>query len=331
MSDEEATVVANPDRIPTVQSSGDRRYQALLSRVVDTCMHASLDALKRYHHVGKLVAEFYAAQETTKYGSRTMAQLVEDLQDPIAELAQIKNVRRFLYWAKNCFDTYPDFADIEGLASRGFTISHGKLMFGLPSEVQQRVTEKMLTEEGRLVPSTELKDLIEMEKAAAANAKASEATEALVGEDDEDDEDDEIPPQAATTTATAVEAPVAGGGEGGANDEDGDSAGDTPAAATVGTDRPEGVPATGAPARERTIGSPKKVMGRFLKALTNVSESVPDACIVVREASKIGFNSDAAFASHVEQLREIRAAAAAMIEPVQALMEVIDEEISAAE
>lgn len=294
-------------------TTGERRYQTLLAKIKDSCTSIEKQNLKRYHKIGKLFAEFVEGLDSSRYGDATVEKLATDLTEN-GVLTEVKDPRRFLYWAKNVYDGYPDFAALEELAVRGFTVSHAKRLFALSSEVREEVENDMI-QDGEIVSTRVLDDMIQTitsrhiadasGEAAREARERRESSEAGEEADEETSEDEE-----------AVD------GEGGTTD-------DTPDDADGGTGdgTSAAAPATGAPIRERSVPSPLKTLKNIDKALVRANMGIPDAFIVLRETAQIGFDSEQAENRYRDNLRALKATAESIIEPLQELITNIQNEL----
>lgn len=313
-----------PDEHVPAAPAAERRYQAILEKMVKHVQSAEVNNLRRYHSIGQLFTEFVNGLDGKKYGSATVERLANDLRDH-GVLSDVADQKRFLYWAKNLSDCFPDFVVLEEMSSRGFTVSHAKLLFSLSPEVRGRV-ERQMIQDGRMVSTRELSDLVnEVQGQLQVELSQQAAVEhRKFREEPETPETAEADAPAAEEPPAEVDSPEAAeaaddGGEGNPELE-------TPTAG----DRPEGVPATGAPPRERTIKSPLKVLRAVQKVMGKVHDELPNTFIVIRETAQIGFDSDTAAERYMQQLRDVRQMAATMIEPVQELLRSIDQEMEAA-
>jgi hypothetical protein len=314
------------EQVPATPAApaGERRYQAMLEKLTKQARAVEVNNLRRYHSMGLLFTEFVNGLDSKKYGSATVERLSQDLADS-GVLNDVRDPTRFLYWSKNLSDCYPDFEDLEEMSRLGFTVSHAKHLFTLAPEIRQRV-ERQMVRDGRMISTRELADLVSelntQIKLENSQAAAEESRARREGTDDQE--------QPAETADTPAEQ-VAGAGDAPAEPAEADEPGNPELPTPEAGDRPEGVPATGAPTRERTIRSPLKVLRGIEKSMMQVHTGLADTFIVVRESAQIGFDSDTAHTKYVDQLRKVRTASQAMIEPVQELLRTLSEEIDAAE
>ncbi len=287
-------------------TTAERRYQTLLTKIKDSCASIEKQNLKRYHKIGQLFSEFVAGLDSNRYGDATVEKLAADLTEN-GVLAEVRDPRRFLYWAKNVFDAYPEFANLEELAGRGFTVSHAKRLFSLSPEVREEV-ERAMIQDGRIVSTRDLDELVQSINQRRIGEASAEAAE-----------------EARTEREAADAEPT---------EEEGEEAGEivegAPTDAAEATEEGEAAaPATGAPAaRERTIASPAKVIKTIDKALTRANMGIPDAFIVMRESQQIGFDSDRAEENYKAQLRALKASAESIAGPLQELITNIQRELN---
>lgn len=316
----------------TAATTSDRRYNALIERIVDQCQAIENQNLQRYYLIGQHFSEFVQGlADGKKYGEATVEKLATDLKDR-GVLEDIRDPTRFLYWAKNLHDEFPDRAKLETLAGMGFTVSHAKVLFAVKSPLRQEV-EAVMIEDGRMISTRALQDLVNaktQQRIADASKEAAEANRASR-------ESGDPPPDAPTGAA------IAGGQQAEeADDEDeleaesqeeGEESGEQAAApeAAQAAERPANVPATGAPPRERSISAPLKVLSDMEKALTSANSKVPDAFIVLRESAQIGFDSDRAADNYRQRLAGLKSVGQSIIEPLQELLAAIQQELDAAE
>lgn len=311
----------------------ERRYESLVSKIVGQVSNIECANLKRYHTIGTLVTEFMSGLESRRYGSATVEKLAEDLSNAGA-LESIKNPVRFLYWAKALSDAYTDFAALEELGSRGFTVSHAKRLFALSPEIREAVQQRMI-DGGRVVSTRVLDDLIGEITTARVTADASAAIEDNRRRR-EGGEDEATPAEDGGVVNAGVPSDEGDAGTDGVNatpdarDDSEDGGGDgVPVADTP--ERPEGVPATGRPARERRISNPVKVVSSFDKAITRANSMVSDVFIALGETAQEGFVRDSMFERWNEGLRSTRASAQVLRDALTELINSIDGEVGAAE
>lgn len=292
-------------------STDDRRYEALVGRIVQNCQEAEANNLKRYHKIGELFVEFLQRSDQGYYGAASADKLAEDLQEK-GVLQEISNVRRWLYHAKALFETYT-LEKLEELSERGFTASHAKKLFPCSEEVRRQV-EAQLIRDGRVIPTRELDDLVRnvnQDRIAQAAADAAEESRTDREEAEPENVDDQLE-EPDTVEEQAAEEPIPA------------EAGDD--------ERPDGVPATGRPTiTEPSVKNPLKVLKEMNKNITRVNTLIPQVFIVIREASQIGFESDAACERHLKQLRELQAGIRAMVPPITEVETSVSEELQASE
>ena len=291
-----------------VLSAPERRYDALVNRIVDHCRQVEGQNLLRYHKIGSFFADFLRGLDSNRYGEATVEKLAEDLSESGA-LADISDHRRFLYWAKNIFDWDPEGERLDELAKIGFTVTHAKRIFALPREIREYVEQRMIVD-GRVISS---RDLIELSKQASAARIAEESAAAAREAADlraRADEEEATPP-----------APAVAAGDDGVPAETTNIADTPPLETPEGGTRPEGASSTGRPTiQERTIASPLKVLGGAEKLITKANSTLPDVFIVLRECERVAFDSDVAQRRYLDNLRQLDAAARSIIEPLQELV-----------
>jgi len=297
-------------------SMPERRYQALVSKIADGCRAVEGANLKRYHTIGSLFAEFMQGLERNKYGDASADKLAEDLQEE-GVLTEIMDVRRWLYWAKALFETYPDIAKLEELSKRGFSVTHAKKLLQFSEEVRQEAESQMI-QDGHVISSRELDELVktinQRRIASAATAAAEESRTTREGGEEaegvEEVEIEDLTEGSVEEGETAEEAPVDEGA----------------------AERPDRATATGRPTiTERTVTNPLKAIRDVEKAVTKASSGIPNAFIVLRESAQLGFDSDAAQGRYYDHLRSLKANAQALMEPMNELLRGIEEELNATE
>ncbi len=319
--------MARAARGATPAPTSDRRYTALVERIVDQCKAIENQNLQRYYLIGQHFSEFVQGlADGNRYGEATVEKLATDLKGR-GVLEDIRDPTRFLYWAKNLHDEFPDKAKLETLAGMGFTVSHAKVLFAVKAPLRQEVEASML-EDGRMISTRALQDLVNaktQQRIADASKEAADANRAAREEGD--------PPPDAPTGAVVeggqeqAEAPAEAAEP--AEDPPDEAQAEEPAAAPA-VERPANVPATGAPQRERTVSAPLKVLNDIEKALTRANAGVPNAFIVLRESAQIGFDSDRASANYQQRLQALKAVGQALLEPLQELLSSIQSELDAA-
>jgi len=294
----------------------DRRYDALLGRFATQVQQGQIDTLRRNHKIGELFAEFANGISSKKYGERNAEKLASDLSD--RGVLTVQNPTRYLYFCKKLCDRYPDFAVLEQLGEKGFTLAHAKLLDGLAEEHRPTIETQMLRE-GRMISTRELDEVIKSHTREAVITNAQASTQTLT-------DTEEAPAESTAPVATEGEETAAVDDPTTSTEPAADDA-----AAPSDAEIPATVPRTGAPARERSIKSPLKVMEQLDRSLLKTASLVPDAAIVVREAAKIGFDSDNAHKRHREKLQQVCATIRAVKEPLEALLAAINSEEAAAE
>jgi hypothetical protein len=303
--------------MPNEVTADQRRYDALVEKIALQYRTAEAGNLRRYHTIGELVSEFVAGLDSKRYGDATIEKLAADLQER-GSLGDVRDPGRFLYWAKNLSDAYPDFKQLEALSQVGFTVSHAKRIFTLAKEVREEVEQGMI-KDGLVISTRDLDTLI-----GAVNQRRIAAASAAAAAEFKDTKDaaPAAPGPRVAVAAGADEDLLEDGVAGSPPQEPADAPADPAADPKAGT--------VGAVAqRERTVGSPLKVISTVEKALTKANAGLPDAFIVVREAAQIGFDSDVALAKYNEHLSNLKAAAKSLKEPLEELLKAIEGELDA--
>lgn len=304
--------------MPGTLTAADRRYNALVDKICEDVKSIEVNNLKRYHRLGKHFTEFCRAVNDSEgdrnpYGDRTVDRLAEDLVDrgvfQSSDSGSISNVRRALYWAKNLYDSYTDFASLQNLAEQGFTLAHAKPLFSLDDKTREEVENNMIVD-GKVVPSREMPDLIKNTQKKLLTRQANEALDDLeqskkedvpVAEEESSDEDGGIEIPEGTEAGEEAEEK-----EGDGND-----------------------PRTVAP-REWTVQNPMKIVRTMDKSVTKAQSMIGEVCTVIREASTIGFDSDRAMQNYNKGIAELRDTLNSTLEPLQALLKQINEEVGGA-
>lgn len=308
--------MAQQSRSPAI--TGERRYQALLDRITEEHRAVEETNLRRYHTIGSIFVEFLAGLDSNAYGDATTEKLAADLKER-GVLGDIANPVRYLYWAKNLVDAYPDVQNLVKLGEMGFTISHAKYLFALDATLRPQVEAEMFNR-GRMISVVALRDLItekQQQRIAAANEEARRALESRAQGTGTGEVIDARAPADTTVADTTEEPPTE-------TDQAEDGQPD------VAPARPPGVPATGAPARERRVRDPMKKLGMLSKSLTQAAAVIPEVVMVVEDTAQNGFDSDTAFARYLDALRQVLAAHEAQRGALEALIERIQSEVNAA-
>lgn len=274
----------------------DKSYKTLLDKFAAAVRGGEADNLKRYHSIGELFNAFTEGAERNTYGERTVDQLAEDLAER-GLLADIKDGKRFLYWAKSIYDDYSDVDSLVELAERGFTVTHAKSLFVLDEEFRARVVERLANPDGSIISTRELDAVIKEE----ARGKAVEQIAKI-----------------ATKEAPSGFPPVEG---------EGPIAG-TPVEEEKGkpavkeaVKEPAKKPATVTRAEPIEIKNPLKTLSSMEKLISRAITEVPDVLIVLKEIGKRGFDSDSAHKKYLEHVANLKAALQSVIEPLQILLE----------
>ncbi len=278
-------------------SVADKSYKALLDKFATTVRGHESDNLKRYHSIGELFNEFTSGVDRNTYGERTIDQLAEDLTER-GLLGDIKDGKRFLYWAKSIYDDYSDVDDLIALAEHGFTVTHAKSLFVLDEEFRARVVARLANPDGSIISTRELDTVIKEEargKAIESVAKiATSAKEAPSG----------FPPAEGEGEGPVAGTPVE----------------ESSKAATKAKEESK-KPASVARAEPAAIPHPLKTLSSMEKLISRAITEVPDVLIVLKEMSKRGFDSDKAQKNFKEHVANLKAALQSVIEPLQILLE----------
>jgi len=279
----------------TALSVADKTYKALLDKFAATARGGEADNLKRYHGIGELFNEFTEGVPRNAYGERTVDQLAEDLSDR-GLLVDIKDGKRFLYWAKSIYDDYSDVDDLMALAEHGFTVTHAKSLFVLSDGLRAKVMAKLAHEDGTIVSTRELDSIIKEEARDKAITKIAEVSS----------------PKAETTSGFP---PVEGG--------EGPVAGTPEEAKAPEAKKPEekAKPANVERAEPIAIPHPLKTLASMEKLISRAITEVPDVLIVLKEMTKRGFDSDRAQKNFKEHVANLKSALQAVIEPLQILLD----------
>ncbi len=302
----------------------ERRYQTLIAKLAERCSNNNKVNLKLYHGYGEIFAEFLNGLSADKYGSASVDQLAQDLcakgAVPSGIAAEPTSLKRYLYWSKSIYDSYPDFHRLEELSDLGFTVTHAKKLFSLSRELREVVESRMIVD-GRVVSTRQFEAIVdEVSQRAIADNSAAAAQAAAA---------------ARTAPAEAAAAPAEDVAEDGADGDDEGGTDNEPGPAEVAAAAPAqntAAPQTGRPTNPaQEIANPIKVIKETEKAVTRANAKLPDAFIAVRQIGQTGFDSEAAHSRYLEQLRNTRTAVQAFLEPAQELLRNIDSELGAAE
>jgi len=277
-------------------SVADKSYKALLDKFAAAVRGGEADNLKRYHSIGELFDTFAEGAERNTYGERTVDQLAEDLTER-GLLVDIKDGKRFLYWARSIYEDYPDVDDLMTLAEQGFTVTHAKSLFVLDDEFRAKVVARLANPDGSIISTRELDAVIKEE----ARGKAVESIAKIATPKKEDASG--FPP-----AEGEGEGPVAG----------------TPVEeakpAVKAEKEPAKKPASVARAEPMDIPHPLKTLASMEKLISRAITEVPDVLIVLKEVTKRGFDSDSAQKKFREHVANLKSALQAVIEPLQILL-----------
>ncbi len=252
-------------------------YTDIVTAMVGLYQSAQLANLQRYHTLGGLFAEFQSKVAADKTAALTIDHLITDLQAAGA-FPDIDDHRRFLYWARAIYESFPDIAVLEKLAVRGFTVSHAKLLYTLPDKSRE-VIETIIYSNPDEIPSTrELGDIIDALKKKEADDKAAAAQDSTVAINDGGPRQVPLPQPDRNVEFIA---------------EDDDAPGDEtiPDAGPSDTPVPDGANPSAAGSKEYTK-APLAVMKSCDKVLTKLRDQLTDVAIMVREYQQIGYNND---------------------------------------
>ena len=277
-------------------SVADKSYKALLDKFAATVRGHEVDNLKRYHSIGELFNTFTSGAERNAYGERTVDQLAEDLTER-GLLGDIKDGKRFLYWAKSIYDDYSDVDDLIELAEHGFTVTHAKSLFVLDEEFRARVVARLANPDGSIISTRELDAVIKEE----ARDKAIEAV-AKIATPEKKEEPSGFPPAEGPGEGPIAGTPV-----------------EEPKKAEKAKEESK-KPASVARAEPTPIPHPLKTLSSMEKLISRAITEVPDVLIVLKEMNKRGFDSDKAHKNFKEHVANLKAALQSVIEPLQILL-----------
>jgi hypothetical protein len=290
----------------------EQRYNALVEKFAAQFQEVEAGNLRRYHGIGGLFSDFCKGVDAKKYGAKTAANLAQDLAEK-GVLRDVKDVTRFLYWAKNVYEAYPEADKLSEMVKLGFTVSHAKQLFALDEDLRSEVSAQLI-QDGVFISTRALGDLI----ATTCRAKlAKDAQHAIAASKN----DPPAPAPVATAAPEDTYDPT---------DPDAVPPKDTTldeAAAVAGAAKASKDPEKkGAISKsDKSIPSPNKVLNSLEKNVTRVLSEIPDAFIVIKEVAKRGFDSDAAHANYEKLLTNTKAAIHDVIEPLQELLKTIEE------
>jgi len=261
--------------------STQQYYTDIVAAMVGLYQSAQLANLQRYHTLGGLFAEFQSKVAADKTAALTIDHLVADLQAAGA-FPDIEDPRRFLYWARAVYESFPDIAVLEKLAVRGFTVSHAKLLYALPSKSREVVETIIFSNPDELPSTRELTDIIDALKKKEADDRAAITQDAVDTIDDGGPR--QVPlPQADRNVEFVAED----------DDEAIPATGDEaiPDAGPSDTPVPDGANPSSAGSKTYTK-APLAVMKDCDKVLTKLRDKLTDVAIMVREYQQIGYNND---------------------------------------
>ena len=280
----------------------ERKYEALLNRF--TAVQASVDGanLKRYHQMGGIFNEFCEESQRQTYGERTVQRLADDLRAR-GTLTDIMDPVRYLYWAKSLYDFDPTYVSLADLSSRGFTMTHAKLVFSLKDELRAKILAALMSSDK--VPSTrDLETQLRLEHTAAASQAALDI--------------------AATSEAPVVpDTPILPPGPA-----------PVPAPTAAAGDKPEKAskPEKTTKAKESdTPANALKTLNQLEKTVSRMIVGIPDALLILMDVDKRGFDSDKASKNYNKLASNLRAAVNSAIEPLNELKKILDEQASSSE
>ena len=259
--------------------STDQVYTDLLDRCVVLWRTGQARALQVMHKMGGYVDDFLNEQEdggSKRYGSRNMIRLSEDLAGRGVEACAPST----LYHCRKLFLVIKE-ADIERLASRGYSTAHVKALLPLSDEIRARIQCEMVdTATNEVIPINVLEHKIReaqtaAQRTAADNATAADpagAVQAAAAQGPANTGD------AATENGyTDTEGHAAEGAEGNPALEAG-AAGPAPAGASTNTTKDFTAPPM------VSVKAMAKVCDQFVALVPGVTKSC-------REVDKIGFDS----------------------------------------
>jgi hypothetical protein len=194
MSDDTPTPAAEEGVLTPVQ----RRYQSIVDKIFDLVRDAETQNLKRYYKIGKLVDDFTQEDRSKRYGDATVETLAADLQAR-GVLTEVKDPRRFLFWAKSLFVQYPEWETLEDLSKRGFTVTHAKLLTAVSEDIRDEVVGAMFVD-GKVLSSRALEELIREKQQAKITADANAAAAGEVAETRPDAEGMSVDPVKSLST-----------------------------------------------------------------------------------------------------------------------------------
>jgi len=278
--------------------STDVAYKKLVDDLHNAFVVGEAANLIRYHRFGQLFSDFCRGLDTRVYGARTVETLVDDLRGT-GLMANLADPKRFLYWAKNLYDTYPDKEKLKDLACQGFTMSHAKLLFAIEPELLQQVSEQMLGADGKILSTRELTNIIH----GMTKDRAFEKLVEVVGE---------TPAPAVNQTVEQASIPMP--------------------TAPAPTDEPEGKPdkpskdtkPSKAPKDDSGPINALKVIKGLSKSADKLLTSLADGFLAVKAADKTGFDSDKAQKNFKEQINNLHDSLSRMQEPIAELVKTLD-------
>lgn len=290
------------EHVPAVQPAPDAEeaaYHSLVKRAIDVTRSLAMSEIEWYWRVGEVFKAFTDAQEKRQIGVRTVEQFAAALAEegfPIGKST--------LFFAKAVHERYR-LESIPEMVQHGMRIGHLKLLQRYDGDELKSLQTKMVTPDGKVITVEALNDEINRHRRVTANeankaitkpdqASAPEKKDITVTpEEDKDFFGEEVP---ATATAAAPAVP-----------DDGKTG-------SRGMTTP----------KEFSVKSPLKAMKDVEGAASRLSSVLADAYIVVKEAPKVGFDSDKAHENFKVAYANAVAALKEAIEPAQKLLELME-------
>jgi hypothetical protein len=305
-----------------------RTYDDILNDATALIRESESDNLIRYWRFGALVAEFCKGADRAAYGDRTIQTLASDLQSR-GILSEIKDPTRHLYWSKSIHDTYR-LPELKALAKEGYTVYHAKIMLSLDPAERVAIETDLKDGDGKIVSGRKLQELVKEKyrQQVSDTLKAAVATPAEMLEQKLDFSDKPAAPPATVGYSSATD-PDVPESEGGPTAEERERILAERAAKPSKADKPAKLAKsekTSSSKSDAPAESPLKVLNQLDKVAVKLMASIPDAFIAIREAGKRGFDSDKAAANYATKLKDVRTALASLQEPIQKLLETINDE-----
>lgn len=163
--DAKAVVQANEHSDAYAKELG--RIEAILQGVEAKVLHS-------YWELGQFVSKFEDGCSRQAYGSRTIINLVQDLNARGRKIS-----KQSLYTARRVFQDVQK-QDIPALVSRGMTVTHLKSLLYLDDDVRQLVEAEMYDASGHVVSSTKLEQLVSDAKQKVMTDTTAKAVEHIV-------------------------------------------------------------------------------------------------------------------------------------------------------